>query len=77
MPTVLRERGFEFRIFTSDHPPAHVHAFKAEAEVVIILTDLSVREAVGASEREISTGLEIATAHRAHLLAKWEEIHGK
>lgn len=25
MPTVFREGGYQFIIFTSDHPPAHVH----------------------------------------------------
>jgi hypothetical protein len=25
MPTVVREAGFEVRIYTLDHPPPHVH----------------------------------------------------
>jgi len=77
VPTVLREKGFEFRIFTSDHRPPHVHAFKAEAEILINLIPLSVREAACASEREIATALEIATTHHGRLMARWEEIHGK
>jgi hypothetical protein len=28
VPTVLRERGFEVRIYTLDHPPPHVHVAK-------------------------------------------------
>jgi hypothetical protein len=31
MPTVLRDEGFEVRIYTSDHPPPHVHVAKAGA----------------------------------------------
>lgn len=77
MPTVLRERGFEFRIYTSDHAPAHVHVFRAEAEIVIHLNPLDVREASGATSRDISIALEIAARHQAWLIAKWEEIHGK
>ena len=37
MPTVLRERGFDIMIYLNDHPPPHVHVFRAEGEVVINL----------------------------------------
>ena len=29
VPTILRANGFEIRIFTNDHKPAHVHGYKA------------------------------------------------
>ena len=31
MPTLIRHEGFEVRIYTLDHSPAHVHVFKAGA----------------------------------------------
>ena len=34
MPTVLREQGFEVRIYTLDHPPPHVHVAKAGANII-------------------------------------------
>jgi hypothetical protein len=55
MPTVFREAGFEVRIYTLDHPPPHVHVWKAGAVVKI---DLSTHEAVeiigGISDKEVN-----------------------
>jgi len=48
MPTVLREEGFEVRIYTLDHPPAHVHVAKAGAIVRIDLATHAATEIVGA-----------------------------
>jgi hypothetical protein len=39
MATVLRQDGFEVAIYNRDHPPIHVHVFKAGAETVINLGD--------------------------------------
>jgi len=47
MPTVLREDGFEVRIYTFDHPPAHVHVAKAGAIVRIELATRTATEIVG------------------------------
>lgn len=38
-PTVKRKEGFEFLIYTKDHPPAHVHVWKAGDEVLFNLSD--------------------------------------
>jgi hypothetical protein len=54
MPTVLREAGFEVRIYTLDHPPPHVHVWKAGAVVKIDLTTREALEIVGAiSDRDV------------------------
>jgi Domain of unknown function (DUF4160) len=42
MPTGLRQDGFDVMIYTDDHPPAHVHVFKAGEEIIIDLGDESV-----------------------------------
>jgi hypothetical protein len=47
LPTVLRERGFEVRIYTLDHPPPHVHVAKAGAIVKIDLATSRATEIVG------------------------------
>ena len=52
MPTVIREDGFEVRIYTFDHPPAHVHVAKAGAIVRVDLATHCVTEIVGASQTE-------------------------
>jgi hypothetical protein len=55
MPTVIRETGFEVRIYTLDHPPPHVHVWKAGAVVKIDLATHEVIEVAGEiSDRDIS-----------------------
>jgi hypothetical protein len=54
MPTVLRARGFSFQILTRDHPPPHVHAFKAGRRAKINIGDAKHRpELVWTDWREI------------------------
>ena len=52
MPTVIRQAGFEVRIYTLDHPPPHVHVWKAGAVVKIDLATAEVVEVVGDSKVE-------------------------
>ena len=54
VPTVIREEGFEVRIYTFDHPPPHVHVAKAGAIVRIDLATHEVTEIVGdISDRDV------------------------
>lgn len=54
MPTLIREEGFEVRIYTLDHPPPHVHVAKAGAIVKIDLSTHHVTEIVGTiSDRDV------------------------
>jgi hypothetical protein len=54
VPTVIREEGFEVRIYTFDHPPPHVHVAKAGAIVRIDLATFDVTEIVGdISDRDV------------------------
>jgi hypothetical protein len=48
VPTLIREAGFEVRIYTLDHPPPHEHVAKAGAVVKIDLATCQVVEIVGA-----------------------------
>jgi hypothetical protein len=43
MPTVIRHAGFEVGIYTFDHPPPHVHVWKAGA---VLKIDLATHETV-------------------------------
>jgi hypothetical protein len=49
VPTLIREAGFEVRIYTLDHPPPHVHVAKAGAIVKIELSTHHAIEIVGRS----------------------------
>ena len=80
MPTVLRVDGFQVRIFPNDHPPAHVHVYKAGTLVVIELAAPTqrqvVREVAGMSSADAVKAFLIVEDHGAFLREKWEELHG-
>jgi hypothetical protein len=77
MPTVLREEGFEVRIYTLDHPPPHVHVAKAGAIVRIDLATGTVTEIVGMiSDRDVKRAERLVARHATRLKAEWTKIHG-
>lgn len=59
MPTVIREAGFEVRIYTLNHPPRHVHVWRAGAFVKTDLATHEVIEVVG--EISDATSVERST----------------
>jgi len=78
MPTVLREEGFEVRIYTLDHPPAHVHVAKAGAIVRIDLATHAATEIVGAiSDRDVKRAEQLVARYAKHLEQEWTNIHGR
>jgi Domain of unknown function (DUF4160) len=77
MPTIIRERGFEVRIYTFDHPPPYVHVWKAGAVVKIDLTTHEAIEVVGAiSDSEVKRAERVVARHAARLEREWTRIHG-
>ena len=77
MPTLIRENGYEVRIYTLDHPPPHVHVAKAGAVVKIDLTTCQVIEIVGAiSDREVKRAELLVARHTQFLKDEWTKIHG-
>jgi hypothetical protein len=78
VPTVIREDGYEVRIYTLDHPPPHVHVAKAGAVVKIGLATCQVIEIVGAiSDRDVRRAELLVTRHAQFLRDEWTRIHGK
>ena len=66
MPTLLREDGFEVRIYTLDHPPPHVHVAKAGAVVKIALTTDHAIEIVGSiSDRDVKRAEQLVVRNAA------------
>lgn len=77
MPTVIREEGFEVRIYTFDHPPPHVHVAKAGAIVRIDLATHEVTEIVGdISDRDVKRAERLVARHAKQLKEEWAKIHG-
>jgi hypothetical protein len=78
VPTLIREGGFEVRIYTLDHPPPHVHVAKAGAVVKIGLATCKVMEIVGAiSDRDVHKAELLVARHAQFLSEEWIKIHGK
>lgn len=78
MPTIIREDGYEVRIYTLDHPPPHVHVAKAGAVLKIDLATCQVIEIVGTiSDREVRRAEVLVTKHGPLLRDEWTKIHGK
>lgn len=81
MPTPIKEAGFLVMIYTRDeHPPAHVHVWKAEGEAVIYLGDEttapSLHEVNRMSAKDARRALAIVEGHQDLLLGEWRRIHG-
>ena len=80
MPEILRQDGYIVKIWFNDHPPRHVHIFKANGECVIELTSPDTLPILlkfeGMSRRELAKALQIVNQHQAKLIEKWQIIHG-
>ena len=80
MPTVLRKSGFQIIIWTDDHPPMHVHVFKAEAELIVYLGDenipATVRENYAMRRSEVRQALQMVAENQNLLIEVWRRIHG-
>jgi DNA-binding GntR family transcriptional regulator len=78
VPTLIRENGFEVRIYTFDHPPPHVHVAKAGAIMKIDLATHEVTEIVGAiSDRDVKRAELLVAKHVQLLKEGWTKLHGK
>lgn len=79
MVTVLyRQRhGYDVRIYTNDHPPAHAHVLRGDKKVQINLNTLEVKHNRGYSTREIRQIRKLVTENRELLFDVWNDIHEK
>ena len=72
MATILRSNGFDFRIYTNDHPPAHVHVIKGGGEAVIELGDEnsppSLRQIYGMRDRDVTIAFRLVIRFRVRLI---------
>lgn len=78
MPTLIREEGFEVRIYTLDHAPPHVHVAKAGAIVKIDLSTRHAIEIVGAiSDRDVKRAERLVARNAQFLKLEWEKLHAR
>ena len=75
MPTVLRVGGYQFIIFTSDHPPAHVHIRRESKLAKVRLDSIEFERTGGFNVGEQSKIIEIVHDYQAFLLAEWDKLY--
>ena len=79
MPTIHREHGLRFAIYTDDHEPAHVHVF-GDGELKIVIGDPGslpvLVHALAMKARERRLAMDVVMERQAEFLARWQEIHG-
>jgi hypothetical protein len=75
VPTVLRVRGFTFRIYTNDHEPVHVHAHLAGGRCRVDVATGEVSNVLGMKPPDAKEASRIVQAHRVLLTKNWEQIH--
>lgn len=80
MPTVYRQDGFEFRIYTNDHDPPHVHVFKAGGQVKIAIGDEKTAPSVllrkGMSNKDAVKAVLSVDQNQEHFLESWRKYYG-
>ncbi len=78
MLTLIREAGFEVRIYTLDHPLPHVHVAKAGAIVKIDLSTHQAIEIVGTiSDRDVRRAERLVAQNAQFLKLEWEKLHAQ
>jgi hypothetical protein len=71
MPELSRFYGIVIRMFFSDHPPAHFHAYYGSDEALIAIETLSVF-AGRLPPRATGLVVEWASLHQMELLEAWK-----
>ena len=76
-PTLLnrKEHGYDVRLYTKDHPPAHVHVFNGENEAKVGLDPMEILDNWGFRERELKQIMELIENNREMLLREWDQYH--
>lgn len=80
MPTVIQQDGFAFRIYPNDHPPPHVHVYKAGtwAKIRIETPERPTRILAGTmSPGDTTRALWIIRRSSEFLMAHWKRIRGE
>ena len=81
MPTVHREEGFSFLVYTHDHEPPHIHVFKGGAEAQIALgTEAkgpSILDPMQMAPTDLRRAFRIIEANRSALMLSWRKYHAE
>lgn len=75
MARVYDGDGFQVQIWLNDHPPAHVHVYRAEGLAIVNLLTLTIRAAYDMKPADLRRAVAIVEANQLRFLQKWREIH--
>ena len=77
MVTVLHRRrdGYDVRIYTDDHFPAHVHVFKGGKRVQVYLDPIEFEDNHGFNTRELARIRELIEDNMDLLKVAWIKYH--
>jgi hypothetical protein len=80
LPTILTLNGFQVRIRTNDHIPAHVHVHRDSGEAKIQLgingkQPQLIKVSPQMSNPEAKKALRLVEENNEELLQRWKEIH--
>jgi len=76
MPTVHREHGLSFVIYTDDHPPPHLHVTGRGTAKVALEPAVALVSSRGLSRADAKRILDVIGSHRSAMLEAWSRIHG-
>ncbi len=76
MPTVLRVSGYQFVMFSSDHPPPHVHVRREGKLAKIGLEEpIEIIRTGGFNSGDQGKIIEIIRENRDFLLSEWNRLY--
>ena len=75
MARVYDGGGYQVHIWLNDHPPAHVHVYRAEGLAIVNLLTMSIRAAYDMKPADLRRAVAIVEANQLRFLQKWREIH--
>ena len=70
-----QRHGFDVRIFTDDHEPAHVHVFKGGNRVRVYLDPITFEDNYGFNERELRRIRRLVELHMERIQRQWVIVH--
>lgn len=75
MPTVHREHGLSFLVYTDDHPPPHVHVAGRGKARIALEPEVTLIDARGLTNADIRRAVDVVKVRRAQMLEIWNQFH--
>lgn len=81
MPKVVEADGFRVVVWSNDHPPPHVHVFKAEGECLVAIgrpgrEGVSLMKVRGMPFMGVKAALSLVAKHQWAAWQVWRKVHG-